>query len=133
VKILILFTALFLSTASLSTAQENAAVIDHARHIRDLFVQEKFDDVFKEFNSQVAQMLSPERIRQIWMTLKQQFGEYKSEISAQPTKSESSRAVVIGCQFERAALNMAVAFDSEGKVASFQFAPRPTQNGAPKN
>ena len=126
-------TVLLLTTVSLSSAQDNAEVIDHARHIRDLFVQEKFDEIYAEFSEQLSPMLSEDRLRQVWTTLKQQFGEYKSEISAQPAKSESYRAVVIGCQFERAALNMAIAFDTEGHIASFQFAPRPNANGAPKN
>jgi dienelactone hydrolase len=108
------------------------SAIDHAQRIFQLLQDEKFDDVAKEFNAQVAAALSASQLRQIWSTLSQQVGPFKSFLDQRATTQPSGvTAVVLGSQFENAALNVIVAFDAEGKIAGLRFAPRPAPNQPP--
>jgi len=98
--------------------------IDHARHIRELLIQEKFSDVAAEFNPQMAKALTAQRLGEVWSRLKDQVGSYQSELGADTAKQQGVSVVLLGCQFERKALNMVVAFDGEGQIAGLQFVPR---------
>jgi uncharacterized protein len=104
---------------------QDAAAIDHARKIRQSLIQGEFEDVTREFTSQMAAALTAERLGQVWAGLKQQAGEYQSEISAQTSRQQGFTAVTIGCQFGRVALDMIVAFDADNKIAGLRFVPRP--------
>jgi hypothetical protein len=118
--------ALLLLFSGVQFAQsQDTAAIDHARKIRQSLIQGKFADVTMEFTSQMAAALTAERLGQVWAGLKQQAGEYQSEISAQTAMQQGFTAVTIGCQFERVALDMIVAFDADNKIAGLRFVPRP--------
>jgi uncharacterized protein len=112
-------------------AQESPA-IGHAKRIFQLLRDEKFDDVAKEFNAQVAAALPVSQLRQVWASLGQQVGPFKSFIDQRSTTAAPGvAAVVLGCQFEKAALNVIVAFDAEDKIAGLRFTPRPAPNQPP--
>src|SRR5262245_32618696 len=59
--------------------QERAAV-DHAKHVLELLRSERFDDVAKEFNAQMATALPVEKLRDVWASVGQQFGALKSTL-----------------------------------------------------
>lgn len=104
----------------------------HARRIVDLLSAERFDDVAKEFNAQVAAALPAAQLRDVWSALRQQVGPFTSFIDQRvTTPAAGMTAVVLGCQFEKAALNVIVAFDGEQKIAGLHFVPRPAANEEP--
>jgi len=112
-------------------AQEGPA-IDHGKRIFQSLRDEKFDDVAKEFNAQVAAALPVSQLRQLWASLSQQVGPFKSFIDQRSTTpAPGVTAVVLGCQFEKTALNVIVAFDAEDKIAGLRFTPRPAPNQPP--
>ena len=109
-----------------------APPIDHGKRIFQQLRDEKFDDVAKEFNAQVAAALTAAQLRQVWSTLSQQVGPFKSLIDERvATPAPGTTAVILGCQFENAALNFIVAFDGENKISGLRFAPRPAPSEPP--
>jgi uncharacterized protein len=107
------------------TAQTDG--VSHARRVLDLLRQEKFADVAKEFNAQMAAALPAQTLAQVWAAMRAQVGEFKSESSQQSANAGGVNVVTLGVQFERAAANMVVAFDAENRIAGLQFVPRPAE------
>ena len=99
--------------------------IDHGKRIFQELRDEKFEDVAKEFNAQVAAAMPASQLRQVWSALIQQVGPFKSFLEERvATPAAGTTAIILGCQFENAALNFIVAFDSETKISGLRFAPR---------
>jgi dienelactone hydrolase len=118
------FVLVSLSGASMRGQQGPAAV--HAKRVMDSLRQEKFDDVAGEFNAKVAALMSAAQLREVWTMLQKQAGAFQSFIDERVTTPAAGiTAVVLGCQFEKAALNVMVAFDAQDKIAGLRFAPRP--------
>ena len=80
-----------------------------------------FQAALIELDKQAAQ-----KLQEVWKTLLQQAGAFKSVIDAKSQAAGGGiTAVTLGCQFERVALNTIVAFDGDGKIAGLHFVPRP--------
>ena len=104
---------------------QGTPAIDHGKRIFQQLRDEKFEDVAKEFNAQVAAALPASQLRQVWASLNQQVGPFKSFIDERAaTPAPGTTAVILGCQFENAALNFIVAFDSDNKISGLRFTPR---------
>jgi uncharacterized protein len=62
----------------------------------------------------------------VWSSLRMQFGAFTSMLDERATPQAGGvTAVVLGCQFEKAALNVIIAFDAQDKIAGLRFTPRP--------
>lgn len=117
---------------STSAWARDTTAIDRAKRVIDLIVQEQFETVAKEFNAQMAAALPAQRLQEVWKTLLQQTGPFRSVLDERSQAAAGSiTAVTLGCQFERAALNAIVAFDGESKIAGLRFVPRPVAAAAP--
>ena len=124
-------TLAFGSRFAVAQVPENPAV-DHARRVVQLLREEKFDDVAREFNAQVAAAMSAERLRQVWSTFTQQAGPFTSFIDQRVTTPAAGiTAVVLGCRFEKTAVNVILAFDAAQKIAGLRFVPRPPPDEPP--
>jgi len=111
-----------MSSAS-GRAQPDPAV-DHAKRILDLLKAEKFDDVAKEFNAQVAGLLPASQLATVWKAVLGQAGAFTAIIDEQVRTPGGVTAVILGCQFEKTALDVIVAFDAADKIAGLQLVPR---------
>jgi hypothetical protein len=111
-------------------AQDDPAV-DHAKRVFGLLEREKFDDVAKEFNAQVAAAMSAAQLADVWKALHQQFGAFRAFIDQQVRKQGAVTAVVLGCTFEKSELNATVAFDGDDKIAGLRLTPRPAPHREP--
>jgi len=121
---LTIFGMVFFITSISIRAQQQDAAKEHATKIIDLLKQEKFDDVAKEFNAQVAAALTPAQLKAAWAGIRAQAGDFKSIIDQQVTSQGGYTVVTTGCQFEKANLNSILAFDSDNKIAGLRFVPR---------
>lgn len=111
---------------------QDASAIDHAKRVMDSMVKEQFEAVTKEFNAQMAAALPAQKLQEVWKTLLQQTGAFKSIIDERSQVAGGGiTAVTLGCQFERAALNAIVAFDADSKIAGLRFVPRPVAAAPP--
>src|SRR5262249_494647 len=120
----------FMVTAALLTlgvsggrAQQTPPV-EHAKRILELLKQDKFDDVEKEFNAQVAGLLPSSQLATVWKAVLGQAGAFTSIIDEQVRTPGTMTSVILGCQFEKTALNVIVTFDADDKIAGLQLVPR---------
>jgi dienelactone hydrolase len=106
---------------------QDAAAVDHATRIFDALQHEQFEEVTKEFNAQMAGALSADQLRGLWTAFRQQVGSFQSYLDQRAsTRANGMTAVVLGCQFEKAAINVVLAFDTDNKIAGLHFTPRPS-------
>jgi len=125
VRVVVALMLLVSASAWAQAPAQDAAAIDHAKKVMDLLVKEQFEAVAKEFNAQVAAALPAPKLQEVWKTLLQQVGAYKSAIDAKAQAAGGGiTAVTLGSQFERVALNTIIAFDADGKIAGLRFVPR---------
>jgi len=118
--------AVALAGSTIGRAQDGPAV-EHAKRLFDLLEQQKFEDVAKEFNGQVAAVMSASQLAEVWKALHQQFGGFRGFIDQQVRKQGAVTAVVLGCTFEKSELNALLAFDGDDKIAGLRIMPRPAQ------
>jgi uncharacterized protein len=105
---------------------------DRAKRILDLLVREQFDEVAREFNEKMTAAMPVTRLRDTWTKVRQQAGAYVSAIDESVTApGPGFTAVVLGCQFERAALNIRIGFDGQNKIGGFGIVPRPPASEPP--
>jgi alpha-beta hydrolase superfamily lysophospholipase len=124
-------TALSLQVHAQGQDSERAA-IDRAKRIFDQIRAEQFEAVAKEFNGQMSAALSPAQMREVWSSLQMQVGGFKSLLDERATTPQPGvTAVVLGAQFEKAPLNVIIAFDADNKIAGLRFTPRPSAAAAP--
>jgi dienelactone hydrolase len=118
--------------ATVSMVTQDNSAIDHAKRVVELLKAEKFADVTKEFDAKMTAALSEQQLAQTWSTFKQQVGAFQSYIDQQVRSAPSGiTAVMLGCQFDKIAMNVMVAFDADSKIAGLRFTPRPPPDEAP--
>src|SRR5687768_13838598 len=61
-------------------AQDNPAAA-HGRRVLDLLLQDKFDEIAKEFNAKMAAALTPAQLGSVWTAMRQQVGAFQSVIT----------------------------------------------------
>lgn len=77
-------------------------------------------------NEAMRQTVTPDQLQQAWDSLLQQIGPFQ-EISGTSTSTASGMEVVlVTCRFEKASLDVKIAFDQDKKVAGLFVVP--TQN-----
>ena len=113
-----------------SRAQDEAAVAN-AKHVLELLRQEKFEDVAKDFTPQMTAAMSAKQLGDLWSALRAQVGMLTSVLDDKVATSGAITGVTLGCQFERASLNVRVAFNPAGKIAGLGFTPRSAASTAP--
>jgi hypothetical protein len=126
--------ACWLVLATHAAFAQDPPAISHAKRVIDLLVRERFDEVTGDFNAQISAVLPAAQLRTVWTGLIQQVGPFVRVLDArvQPAPNDVT-AAVLGCQFERTALNAVVAFDADGRIAGLQFVPRqPPRAAAPE-
>jgi dienelactone hydrolase len=112
-------------------AQAPEPPVDHAKRIFELLRNEQFDAVVREFDGQMTTGLPAPQLQQVWATLSQQVGRFTSILDEQVAMpAPGVTAVVLGCQFERAALNVIVSFDVERRINGLRLVPRPAPTPA---
>jgi len=100
--------------------------IDHAKRVFELLRQDKFDEVATEFNAQMAAAITAAQLKEGWVSLQQQVGAFQSFIEERAaTAGPGIHGVLLGCQFEKAAVNFSVTFDADNKIGGMRLSPRP--------
>lgn len=100
--------------------------IDHAKRVFELMRQDKFDEVAAEFNAQMAAAITAAQLKEGWGSLQQQVGAFQSFIEERAaTPGPGIHGVLLGCQFEKAAVNFSVTFDADDKIGGLRLSPRP--------
>jgi len=125
-----LFSVVFVAVVMLFGRQpghaQNDQAVEHAKKIFASLRDEKFDEVAKEFNGQMTAALSAAQLKDVWATVRGQVGNFGTFIDQQVTTPAAGITLVtLGCQFEKAAANVVLAFDAQDKIAGLSVRPRP--------
>jgi hypothetical protein len=106
-------------------AAQPPSPVDHAKDVFARLNKQDFKGVTAEFNAEMAAAISESQLRELWTAMSQQTGSFKAFIDDRvSTPSPGTTGVILGCQFEHAAVNMAVAFDANGKISGLRLMPR---------
>ena len=131
-RLMLNVTAVILAVAALGGQTQERQAVDQARRVLDLLRAERFEEVAKEFNAQMSAALPASQLRDVWANLRQQVGVFASILDERVTTPAAGvTAVILGSQFEKAALNVIVAFDAENKIAGLRMVPRPAAGPEP--
>ncbi len=95
-----------------------------ANEVVDKLVAENFEGVRKNFNENLKQTLSAEQIKNIWMTVKNDAGEYESrEKSLYQEYPNNSIIVFTRLQMKKSKLSVEVHFSEDGKISGLWLKP----------
>ena len=124
-ELLVIVILLLAIGTSTTRAQGNDAAVSHAKRIMELSQQEHFEEIVGEFNAQMAAAVTLDQMKQSWVAIKAQFGDFKSFLDQKVTSTpEGVTVVTLGCQFENAIFDMQTAFDASNKIAGMGLRPR---------
>ncbi len=111
-------------SVGLSAAQSPPADIStHAHAVVDLMVKQDFHKVFAEFTPQMQAAMPEDRLRATWMTLIAQVGAFKQRRGIRIEARGDMRVAIVTCEFERAAIDMRLAFYPAGLVGGWGMVP----------
>lgn len=91
------------------------------------FMAKEFDKMEAQFDDTTRDELPKYKLYGVWLTLKVQFGDFKSIVSTRREKMPRYLVVVVTCRFAHMDLPIRVAFDSDGRVGALLFLPPKTK------
>lgn len=83
--------------------------------------KEDWEATSKDFDAAVKKALPPNKVKELWQTLNKQFGALKKQGEPRMEKVGKYDVVVVGCHFEKMALDGRFTFDGDGKIAGLSF------------
>ena len=126
--ILLLLAFCCIPGASVSAAQQQTAspALDYSARASEVvnnLAARQFDKVFAQFDATVAAAIPADKLAQIWDQVLSQSGAFQRISSSQVIEQSAYHVVTVTCAFEKAPLNIILAFDGSGHVAGLHFAP----------
>lgn len=101
-----------------------ADVTAHARTVLTWLTGQEFSKVEDQFTDKMKTALPLEALQLRWTTLLRQAGAYKScAPDARLVTIADKQMVITACQFERAAIDVQFAFDTDDKISGMVFRP----------
>lgn len=88
-----------------------------------------FDKVFAQFNTTMAAAVPVDKLGPGWDQLVGQAGAFQKIDSSNETVSSGYHVVIVTCVFEKATINIILAFDDAGHIGGMHIAP--VQSAAP--
>ena len=88
-----------------------------------LLAREDFPAAVERFDATMTRVMPAAKLKAVWKTVTQQLGPFQRPLGVQLQTVRQFRVAVVACQFAKAALDVKVVFDKQGKVAGLFFAP----------
>jgi hypothetical protein len=118
---------MILALTSLAYSQDNQAqpsdLIDRAGQIVTRLSQRDFVSASSDFDSVMTVSLPAEKLAEAWGGLTAQVGQYKGIKSKRAEEYAGYKLVVVTAEFEKAEIDIRMAFDAAGRVAGLTFVP----------
>lgn len=83
----------------------------------------EFERVAEALHPEVRQALPVATLRQVWEGLVAQVGAFRQVAGTRPGEPGAGEAVFVVCEFERATLDVRLAFDTAGRVVGLNILP----------
>jgi excinuclease UvrABC nuclease subunit len=117
------FVLLSLAVALATHAAEPPALEKSARTLLADFTAGHYEAAAKNFDEKMMAALPPAKLAEVARQLEPQLGAFKSVREAKQMKAQGYDLVVLVSDYEKALVNVQVAFDADGKVAGLYFRP----------
>jgi dienelactone hydrolase len=94
-----------------------------ARAFVDLLVKLEVDAIVAQFDEKMTSALPADRLRAVWASTIQQFGEFRRLASTRSEARGAGTSVVVTCEFARQSVDVTVSYDATGKVNGLLLRP----------
>src|SRR5688572_19769573 len=122
----LLFFVLTLSdplTAFAGQASPPDQQVEAARRFVDTLVKEDFAGAVKDFDETMKAAMPADKTRQLWDSIKAQYGPFRRQAGARKEKLGPYDIVYVACEFERGSFNLKVVFDAQRRIAGVGVVP----------
>jgi len=89
----------------------------------DKLVAGDFEGVRADFNDEMKQGLSAEKMKEVWTAAIQYHGKFQSQGEAANTQQQGYDVYTIRCEMERSPMEVVVAYDQNGKIGGLWVRP----------
>jgi dienelactone hydrolase len=123
---LVLPLALFVTIlqASAPVQRTPAEAMAHARTVLAWLAGQEFSKLEEQFTDRMKSALPTEALQATWTTLLRQAGAYKScGANARVVAISDKQMVITPCEFERATIDVQIAFDTDDRISGLAFRP----------
>jgi hypothetical protein len=120
----------WLATFVFSNQSEKAQaddVIALAKHSVELLKNEDFAGFFNSFDNTMKNALPLEKLQSTWKSVIGQVGAFKKQVDIRTEKVQEYDVAVVTCEFEKATLDIRIAFNKEKQVSGLFFLPSQRQ------
>ncbi|WP_456398622.1 DUF3887 domain-containing protein [Mesoaciditoga sp.] len=119
----LLFTFIIFCFTSLTAMAQSYpdAYFTKARTFIEYLSSGNFSEAQKMFNSQVKDVLPPQKLEAIWNSIEMQFGKFVKIENINAQKSEGYVIVIATTEFQNEYLNVKMVFDDNFKMAGLWF------------
>jgi len=124
----IVFIALAISLSIPSMAQSSK---ENGENFIDALFSEQYDKALTYIDSSIKQQVNKETLEKSLTALNKQVGKFKQVSDIRSGEEEPFELIFYLCEFEKAKLDMQIAFNASNKIVGFYFLP-PAQADAKK-
>lgn len=108
---------------SASAAEATDERVDRARQFVAQMAAGEFGKAVATFDETMAKALPASTLKQVWDGLVRQHGPFRKTIRTRSEKLRQYAIIFVTCQFERAALDAKVVFNSSNQISGLFFLP----------
>jgi dienelactone hydrolase len=102
-------------------------VIALAKHSVELLKNEDFSGFFNSFDNTMKNALPLDKLQSTWKSVIGQVGAFKEQVDIRTEKVQEFNVAVVTCEFEKATLDIRIAFNKEKQVSGLFFLPSKRQ------
>jgi len=94
-------------------------IVSVAQELVESLVREEFTKVTQDFDSHLAALLTPEKLKEAWGLTTGQFGPFVKETDIRTERFWKFTAVIVTCEFARSKLDIKLTFSRSGDISGF--------------
>ena len=122
--LIVLLAALFFNISCADQNQLKGDTIETlAGQFVELLTKEDFSSAVKWFDDTMSSALPEPSLKQTWESVISQTGRFKKQVKSKIENIQGYKRVSVTCEFEKANLDIQVAFDNQNKVAGLFMVP----------
>jgi hypothetical protein len=106
-----------------SVHNDGSARITITKTVLDNLVSQNYKEVPKDFDSELSQKLTTEKICEMWQKITSVLGPFKETLSAKTDVQKGQNQVKLRCKFARKDATLETIFTQDDKVAHFFIYP----------
>jgi hypothetical protein len=94
-----------------------------AKAVVNKLVAGDVEGVRADFNEEMKQGLTAEKMKEVWAAAIQYHGNFKSQGEASQSQQQGYDVYVIRCEMEKSPMDVVVAYDKSGKIGGLWLCP----------